>query len=54
VVNHRQATGRPITAEELAARLSLTPAMAGRLLTTLGEPTTLAALNGARLAGGQP
>jgi hypothetical protein len=53
VVNHRQATGRPITVEELAARLSLTPAMAGRLLTALGEPTGPATVNGARLAGGQ-
>ncbi|MFF0173193.1 hypothetical protein ACWD6L_07200 [Micromonospora profundi] len=35
-VQHEQATGAPITAAELADRLDITPAVAGRLLTTIG------------------
>jgi hypothetical protein len=38
VVNHEQTTGRPITAGELAARMSVTPAVAGQLLTTISPP----------------
>ncbi|MGC5030167.1 hypothetical protein [Micromonospora sp. DT229] len=34
-VQHEQATGRPITADELADRLDIAPAVAGQLLTTL-------------------
>ncbi|WP_431883811.1 hypothetical protein [Micromonospora gifhornensis] len=34
-VQHEQATGRPITAAELADRLDIAPAVAGQLLTTL-------------------
>ncbi len=37
-VQHRQATGQPITAHELAARLNITPAIAGHLLTTIDTP----------------
>ena len=33
VTNHQQTHGRPITAEELSARMSVTPAVAGQLLT---------------------
>jgi len=43
VVNHHQTTGRAITADELAARMSLTPAVAGRLLAALDEPTPASA-----------
>ncbi|MEV7232295.1 hypothetical protein AB0M79_35640 [Polymorphospora sp. NPDC051019] len=43
VVNHEQTTGRPITADELAVRMSITPAVAGHLLDTVNTP---AALNG--------
>ncbi|MEV0396921.1 DUF2637 domain-containing protein [Polymorphospora rubra] len=43
VVNHEQTTGRPITADELAVRMSVTPAVAGHLLDTVNTP---AALNG--------
>ncbi|PWR12492.1 hypothetical protein DKT69_23925 [Micromonospora sicca] len=35
-VQHEQATGQPITAAELADRLSIAPAVAGQLLTTIG------------------
>ncbi|MFB6396176.1 hypothetical protein [Polymorphospora lycopeni] len=42
VVNHEQTTGRPITADELAVRMSVTPAVAGHLLDTVNTP----ALNG--------
>jgi hypothetical protein len=53
---HEQATGRPITADELAVRMSVTPTVAGQLLTAIGQPTTPAAkptrINGAAVAGG--
>ncbi|GAA4718907.1 hypothetical protein [Phytohabitans rumicis] len=55
MVNHRQTTGQPITAAELGARLSISPDIAGQLLTELGEPATPnmpalpARVNGARL-----
>ncbi|GAA0802045.1 hypothetical protein [Spirilliplanes yamanashiensis] len=40
VNNHEQTTGRPITAAELAARMSVTPAVAGQLITAItGQPT---------------
>jgi hypothetical protein len=35
LVQHEQTTGRTITVDELAARMSLTPAVAGRLLTSV-------------------
>jgi hypothetical protein len=35
VVQHEQTTGRPITVNELAARMSVTPAIAGQLLATV-------------------
>ncbi|MEU4554003.1 hypothetical protein [Micromonospora violae] len=35
-VQHEQATGQPITPAELADRLDVTPAVAGKLLTTIG------------------
>ncbi|KAB1940602.1 hypothetical protein F8271_15805 [Micromonospora sp. ALFpr18c] len=35
-VQHEQATGHPITADELADRLDITPAIAGQLLATIG------------------
>ncbi|WP_446212223.1 hypothetical protein [Micromonospora sp. IBSANI012] len=34
-VQHEQATGQPITADELSHRLSIAPAVAGQLLTTI-------------------
>ncbi|MGC4853720.1 hypothetical protein ACLQ24_10020 [Micromonospora sp. DT4] len=34
-VQHEQATGQPITPDELADRLDITPAIAGQLLTTI-------------------
>jgi hypothetical protein len=40
VTNHRQATGRTITADELAARMSITDDVAARLLGALDIPTT--------------
>ena len=55
VVNHRQTTGQPITADQLGARLSISPDIAGQLLTELGEPATPhtpalpARVNGTRL-----
>ncbi len=39
VTNHEHTTGRPITAEELAARIGITPIVAGQLLTHLGTTT---------------
>jgi hypothetical protein len=35
VVQHEQTTGQPITVDELAARMSVTPAVAGQLLATV-------------------
>ena len=37
-VQHRQTTGHPITADELAARLNTTEAIAGKLLAAIGHP----------------
>jgi Protein of unknown function (DUF2637) len=59
VTNHRQATGRAITADELAARMSITDDVAVRLLNALDTPTTPASpaasarpVNGAQLVFG--
>jgi hypothetical protein len=54
LAQHEQATGRSITADELAARMSLTPAIAGQLLTALDHPTPTAParINGAPVLGG--
>jgi hypothetical protein len=38
VVQHRQTSTEPLTADELAARLNTTPAMAGQLLDTINGP----------------
>jgi hypothetical protein len=51
VVNHRQTTGQPITADELAGRLSINPETAGQLLAELGEP---ARVNGTPIEGLRP
>jgi hypothetical protein len=37
-VQHRQTTGHPITADELATRLNTTEAIAGKLLAAIGSP----------------
>jgi hypothetical protein len=52
VVNHRQTTGQPITADELAARLSISPIVAGQLLATV-DPSGegLARINGTPIGG---
>lgn len=47
-VQHRQTSTQPITADELAARLNTTPAVAGRLLTAIDNPTP------ARINGNSP
>nr|WP_239088344.1 hypothetical protein [Planosporangium mesophilum] len=55
LAQHEQATGRAITADELAARMSLTPQVAGQLLTALGQPAapaTPARVNGHPVLGG--
>jgi hypothetical protein len=53
VVQHEQSTGRPITADELAARMSITPAVAGQLLTTINPPATAPArINGTPVLDG--
>jgi hypothetical protein len=45
--NHQQATGQPITANELAERLTVPPALAGSLLDHLGgTPPPVTAVNG--------
>jgi hypothetical protein len=52
VVNHEQTTGAPITVEQLATRLSTTPAVAGQLLDAV-KPTNLPArINGTPIGGG--
>jgi hypothetical protein len=46
-VQHRQTTGQPISADELAMRLSTTPAIAGQLLAAIGSPPQVPArING--------
>ncbi|MBQ1060721.1 DUF2637 domain-containing protein [Micromonospora sp. C41] len=47
---HEQSTGRPITIDELAGLLTVTPDIARELLHTLGGHTT--AVNGTPVAGG--
>jgi hypothetical protein len=56
LAQHEQAAGRPITADELAARMSLTPAVAGQLLVALSEPTAAipATVNGTSYPAGRP
>jgi hypothetical protein len=39
VTNHEQTTGRAITTDELASRMSISPATAGQLLTLFDMPT---------------
>jgi hypothetical protein len=39
IVQHRQTSTQPITADELAARLNTSAAIAGQLLTTIDNPT---------------
>jgi hypothetical protein len=54
VVNHEQTTGAPITVEQLAARLSITPTIAGQLLHTINPPAALPArINGTPIGGAQ-
>ncbi|GAB1692791.1 hypothetical protein KRM28CT15_45940 [Krasilnikovia sp. M28-CT-15] len=45
-VQHRQTSTQPLTADELAARLNTTPAIAGRLLATIDNPAPVARANG--------
>ncbi|MGW4942982.1 hypothetical protein ACWEOZ_15510 [Actinoplanes sp. NPDC004185] len=45
VVQHEQTTGQPITVDELAARMSVTPAIAGQLLATV-KPSHHSPING--------
>ncbi|HEX6969660.1 MAG TPA: hypothetical protein VF174_12745 [Micromonosporaceae bacterium] len=54
VVNHQQHTGRPITAEQLADRLDITPTIASHLLAIIDPPatTTPARVNGAPVLNG--
>jgi hypothetical protein len=47
IVNHEQHHGRPITVDELADRLAVTPTVAGHLLTVINPPAVPASLNGA-------
>jgi hypothetical protein len=41
VVNHEQTTGQPITADDLATRMSIPPAIAGQLLATINPPARI-------------
>jgi hypothetical protein len=51
--NHRETTGRPITAAELAARISITPALAATVVDTLGaEGDASRRINSHAVAGG--
>jgi hypothetical protein len=45
-VQHRQTSTQPITADELAARLNTSPAVAGHLLATIDNPAAPARING--------
>jgi hypothetical protein len=40
ITNHQATTGQPITRDQLAARMSITPDMAGQLLTALADHPT--------------
>jgi len=46
VVNHEQTTGTPITADQLADRLDITPTIAGQLLTTINPAALPTRVNG--------
>jgi hypothetical protein len=47
IVQHEQTIGRPITVDELAVRMSVTPAIAAQLLTEIRDTTTTASrING--------
>jgi hypothetical protein len=51
--NHHETTGRPITAAELAARISITPALAATVVDTLAaEGDVTRRVNGHALVGG--
>jgi hypothetical protein len=50
--SHEQATGRQITAGELAARMSITPEVAAALLATLTNGDTPARVNGTPITAG--
>jgi len=50
--NHEYTTGQPITPDELAARIGITPAVAGQLLTHLDEATPASRVNGTAIATG--
>jgi hypothetical protein len=51
--NHEYTTGQPITPDELAARIGITPAVAGQLLTHLDQPTQPAGrVNGTAITTG--
>jgi hypothetical protein len=53
VVNHEQHTGRPITVDELADRLAVTPTIAGQLLAVINPPShPPARVNGATVLDG--
>ena len=47
VVNHEQLTGRPITPDELATRMSITPAVAGQLIASITGHPAPTLINGA-------
>jgi hypothetical protein len=53
LTNHEQTTGRPITADELAARMSISPDIAGQLLATIDQPAPAIPghINGATIGG---
>jgi hypothetical protein len=52
---HRQQTGRPITASELAGRLGVPPALAESLLDHIdGTPPPVTELNGTVMNGSRP
>ena len=51
--SHRQTTGRPVTADQLAARLGVPPALAESLLEHAGEtPPAVTSANGTAISGG--
>jgi hypothetical protein len=53
VTNHLQTVGRPITAEELAARISITPAIAAGVLRQLSvDEAAQSRVNGHAITGG--
>jgi hypothetical protein len=53
IVNHEQHTGRPITIDELADRLAVTPTIAGQLLAVINPPPAAPSpVNGATVLDG--